>query len=936
MLWRPEHKKLQRCWGFGKKVLLSTTSSTSWRATGVVAAISLLTLSSTSLAQEKKYTFELPSLPLAKALQAYGRISGRQIIFTEDLVAGHQAAALHGVFTPEDALRELLKGTNLRVERTPSGAAMIRSEETGQSRPNSSTDLSQASGAMSAQAERKALPQSEALPAAKNEVAVIVVTARKREENLQVVPVSVTAIGRETLEDIRFENLKDLNAIAPGVTVRLEAGGVAGLNLTMRGIYGTATFVSESGVAVYTDGIYIPSTRLQMDLADIERLEVLRGPQGTLFGLNALAGAINIITKEPSGELRVRQQLSTGNDSQFRSKTSVDLPKWGLLSTSITFLHDEKAGDVKNLGAGTAWHWDPATNGLFGDRISPSTLGGNNTNAVAAAAKLKTENGIKAVYRFNYSHRTYTPDAEGILSFDAGPAMAYGLPLSSFTQGAYNNQPAALRTPISSRRPDVVNNWFTTYSHEEVDSHTLAVTVPIAEGISIGDLWGYRYDHVDATNDLSGAGGLLTSYLARYTGALGALQAANAGPPGTPYIPLVNATDSAAKTFQNELQFTADTRWVHATAGYLYYHNKADEGGFPGSFNVAILSGLTGPPMIDFTPYPYGAQHSLITSISNAVYTQDEVHVLNKLDVVAGVRYTRDQRSGVDGSPEPAGPSTSVDYSKGVWTYLGGLNYKVTDDIFTYAHYSTGYLAGGQLANVRFNPSYAKSWEVGVKSDFFDETLRVNTDVFTVKYLGVQVLTNAMIGCANVPGVASTAPQCIVNGGDGRANGFDLEATYVTPLQGLTADGSLAYTDFNYTQINKALRAPDGTFVPNYAPKWTSRLAINYTGPELDSVGGSHVVGSFNGAFSSKQDIDTNQTLAVLQANEVPTTWIFNARLGLGGFNVRGADVEIVAYAKNLFNNRNLQYGTPLNLIVSGNYQPARLFGAELTIEFYQ
>jgi iron complex outermembrane receptor protein len=766
------------------------------------------------------------------------------------------------------------------------------------------------------------------------ELETVVVTAQKREENLQTVPVSVTALDSQTLASLRYENPRDLNAIAPGLTVRLEAGGVTGVNLTMRGIYGTATYGSESGVAVYTDGIYIASTRLQMDLADVERVEILRGPQGTLFGLNALAGAINVITREPSGEFHVRQELSAGNLSQFKSKTTVDSPKWGPLSASVTYLHEQWDGSVNNLGAGTVWHWGAATNGLYGDLDSPATLGENNTNAVAAAVKLETENGFKVVYRFNYSQRSYSPDAVGILSFNAGPGMALGYPLSSFSQSAWNNQPVNLRTPISLTRPDAVNNAFTTQGEENVQSSNLTVTAPIMEGVTIKDLFGYRHEHNEVTNELSGDGGLLTSYLPPYPGIVGFLQRLNAGPPGTPFITLGNASEGKATTLQNEVQLNADTRWVKATLGYLYYHNIDLEGGLPGSFNVAALSGLFAQPLINHTAYPFGQQQARVSSISSAGYTQDEVHITDKLDVDGGIRYTKDTREGTDTSAQPAGPATPISYDQGVRTYLGGLNYKVTNDIFTYAHYSTGYLAGGQLANVTFNPSFATSWEAGVKSDLFHKTLRVNTDVFLVKYTGVQTLTSPMTGCANVPGVAKGGAQCIINGGNARAYGLELEATYVTPVQGLVLNGNVGYTDFYYTEIDPALRAADGTFVPNYNPKWTAALGINYSGPDLNSLGGAHVLGRFDGTFSSRQYITTNEVFSVLDANQVPSTRLFNIRLGLGGFHVIGAEVEIAGYAKNLFDNKNLQYGTPLGLIVAGNYQPGRYYGVDLNARF--
>jgi iron complex outermembrane receptor protein len=270
------------------------------------------------------------------------------------------------------------------------------------------------------------------------ELEMIVVTAQKREENLQVVPVAVTALTSKTLADIGFENIRDLDAIAPGVSTREGAGGLQTVQFTMRGVYGVGTFASDSGVALYVDGLYIASTEgSEFDLADVERIEVLRGPEGTLFGRNAIGGAVNVITKEPSGEFHIHQQFDGGNLSQFKSKTSIDLPAWGPVSASIVFLHDQAAGDVRNLGAGTVWNYGPASGGAIGALTSPATLGSHHTDAAAAIVKLETDSGIKTVYRFNYSHKDYSPDAVGIVDFPQ--------PAGALVYGAYLAEPANMR-----------------------------------------------------------------------------------------------------------------------------------------------------------------------------------------------------------------------------------------------------------------------------------------------------------------------------------------------------------------------------------------------------------------------------------------------------------------------------------------------------------
>jgi iron complex outermembrane receptor protein len=226
----------------------------------------------------------------------------------------------------------------------------------------------------------------------------VVVTAQKREQNLQDVPIAVSVLTDSTLQAVRFVNVEDLNAVATGLTVVNTEGGTQEPVFSMRGIFGAATFASDPGIALYVDGVYLPAAvGAAFDLADINQIEVLRGPQGTLFGRNAIAGAINLITKEPTGKFDARQELTYGNFDQFRSKSHIDLPAWGPLSASLTYLHNERHGDTRNLGAGTVWDFSTATNGAIGKLTSPERLGDQDIDAVSAALKLELSGGGKLV-----------------------------------------------------------------------------------------------------------------------------------------------------------------------------------------------------------------------------------------------------------------------------------------------------------------------------------------------------------------------------------------------------------------------------------------------------------------------------------------------------------------------------------------------------------
>jgi iron complex outermembrane receptor protein len=751
----------------------------------------------------------------------------------------------------------------------------------------------------------------------------VVVTAQKRAENLQTVPVAVTALTAETLKETRFVNLGDLDAVAPGVTVREGAGGIQVAQFSMRGVYASGTFGSDAGVAFYSDGVYIASTLgTEFDLADVERIEVLRGPQGTLFGRNSIGGAINVITREPSGEFSGHAQLSGGNLGQRRAKANIDLPAFGIVSASFSALYDKMKGDVKNLGAGTVWHWGAATRGKYGDLVSPKRLGGHETRAVAAAVKFDFTDDIKAVYRFNYSKKDFVPDAVGVTAFP--------LPDAGLTFAAWSTQPAALRTPISERRPDAVNNWYTTEGESWVKSHSLTVTATLMDGVTLKDVFGYRRTHVHSTNQLSGLGGLFTSNL----------PIPLPYPPGTPLLVVENATENDQETVSNEFQVNIDINRFKTTVGHLYYRSTGDEGALGGAVNTTVLSGLASPAWFGFnTPVittPFKPVHNRITTQSQAVYGHTEFRFTDQFSVVGGVRYTKDKRRGLDGSPTPAVAATLVSYKKGTWTYLVGANYQVTDNIFSYVHYSTGYISGGQIANLQFNPQTAKSWEAGVKADLLDQRLRVNAALFNVKYGQVQTLSSALTpgaGCANEPGVSPGASQCIINGGDARARGLELELTAI-PARGVTLTANAAYTDMQYTRVDRRLRSPvDGTIVVQYIPKYTANFSAMYRGPDA-IVGDAHLNARLDASFSSATWAGSNARSAVNLLGRIPSRWVFNGRAGLAGFKVAGAEAEISVFGKNLLDNKRKAYSAFLGLAIEATYLQARTYGVEVSASF--
>ena len=196
-------------------------------------------------------------------------------------------------------------------------------------------------------------PAAQTASANNSQIQEIIVTAQRREESLQKVPVAVTAIGSEQLAALRVNSVRNLAGLAPSLQLNAQ-GQQSNPTIIIRGVAsGTSSNSVDPKVGIYIDGVYIGrAVGSLLDFSDIQRVEVLRGPQGTLFGRNATSGAISIVTSAPKGEWGVRATGSYGNYDAWRGKVSLDLPQIGPFSVRLSYLHDQIGGDVANTLAG--------------------------------------------------------------------------------------------------------------------------------------------------------------------------------------------------------------------------------------------------------------------------------------------------------------------------------------------------------------------------------------------------------------------------------------------------------------------------------------------------------------------------------------------------------------------------------------------------------
>lgn len=787
------------------------------------------------------------------------------------------------------------------------------------------------------------------------QLADIIVTAQRREESLQKVPVAVTAIGAEQLDQLRVTNVRNLAGIAPNLQINSQ-GLQSNPTIIIRGVAsGTSNNAVDPKVGIYLDGVYIGRTVGSIfDLSDIQRVEVLRGPQGTLFGRNATSGAINLTTAAPSGEFGVRGSVSYGNYDAKRGKISIDLPAFGPLSLKISYLHDEIEGDYRNLLGGRTLDLSQRVSS-FGVQKIANRLGDRNVDGVGVAARLDLGDLI-ADYRFDYS------DARSI-----------GRPMQSF--GVIPDASGQLLSPIVAFQPlfggitnistgrltSVANA--TSAEHVVTQGHSLTLTYPLSDAITLKSISAYREFRQDPNiYDLAASGGLrfttaqLQALLAGDVG--GVLDPANAPGPNDSFFSLLTSRSTSQKQFSQEFQVQLTSDQVDLTAGLFYFHENTPATDILGIFQpvangvvvntstVGVIAGLPvgqlpfdlngdgvvnaadSNPSLD-SVFGSGVTRTRAINDSYAAYGQLTYHLSETIDVTGGLRYTIDKRenriyeiSGGQGGQLGVG-DYKVDYKKATWAAI--LTWRPSNRVTAYGKVSTGYVAGGILSGIPYRPETLTAYELGLKAQSWGNRLRTNIALFYSDYKDLQT-QNFING-----------RQFFNNAGKADIKGFEIEADLM-PVRGLTLSGNLSYTDFNYKSfiLNGAEVADIAR--TTFASKWQGRASAQYDAPEM-AMGG-YVSARVDARYRSRAPLvstpfyDLSGNLADLERYAYTRAyWLVDGRIGWMDMPLGGAKASLSLFGQNLFNKRYNPFGSPVLQLVT-SYERGRTYGVELGMSF--
>ncbi|KHK89855.1 hypothetical protein LK12_18270 [Novosphingobium malaysiense] len=637
-------------------------------------------------------------------------------------------------------------------------------------------------------------------------------------------------------------------------------------------------------------------------------------------------------------------------------------------------MHDERRGDIRNLGAGTPLDFTSPFHNIIGKTKSPNWLGSKDANSVFAAVKMEPNDSFNLTYKFDWTKNDSTPEARVPLWNGALLSGLVALQAGDTTYGGYYQPPAS----SSPKRPDAVNNAFAAPGYNKSMGHVITANWQATDSIAVKNITAWRTASALGISSIMGVDGLtvtpaVIAYLGSITLAPGfTVPAYNASQAGQLIDGYVGVNYGKYSQFSDELQVTYRSRLLTLTAGALYFKSHELASGLPGSpTNFGVLVGLGALAQGNFPVYlsnlsydttsPFllgNVQEKHQTTQSMAVYTQAEFHLTPKLDAVLGGRITRDKKTQTfveGGTYDPVSQtvvgasSVTTPFKKTKPSYSIGLNYKLDYSVMVYGKYSTAYLSGGASGPLVFQPETVSSWEAGLKSDWFNHHLRFNLALYTAKYKNLQSaqsgsnVIDAACGTTGDPVSCSAYGVVVISNGNVRSRGFEAEAT-VAPAAGLTIGGSLAYNDTKW--LNPSPQITDGgrPVAPTALPKWMAGVNAQYITPPLfgDASMLFRIDANYQGKYRNSPFLDLATHPADTASDPAQATWeytasrwILNGRVALRDIEVGPLDAELAVWARNLTNNKDASYMLMFGAQnVNASFQQARTIGVDFIVNY--
>lgn len=600
-------------------------------------------------------------------------------------------------------------------------------------------------GGYSASAQAQSAPQRDSDAAVKD----IIVTARKQSESLQSVPLAISVVSSDDIAKSRVYDVAKLGELVPGL---VSGGSQQRGALVIRGITTRTPEVgADSVVGQYIDEVYQPRITGQLTaLFDLERIEVLKGPQGTLYGRNTIGGVVNYATKKPGDHVEAYATLGAGNRDSYEWRAGVSGP----LSTNL-------AAGISAMARGSDGNIDvvDATGRKIGDDGS-------------------SDFGIRAVLNWKPSDRLEVT------------ASAFTLQMNGASLDMVNGLPAGVIGPIAASFGLYVPSPYTDdnrhyriarttagYLNRRTTEAALRFDWHWSDAITLTSLTSYQSYKLNLVNDLDYDVQQLEQF----------------------------HTDENSETFSQEMRLAGNSGRFRWTLGGNYFFDD---------LNHVESDDFTGGPITFIVAPPFPVHSARVKTTSVAAFAQGSFDITDQLTLTGGLRYTYDRRAyrvinanqlpgfeNFDSADKATYPDWDTRPHSDNLSYLISLNYQVTPDIMLYASHSTGYRSGGiqgrsasaAQAAANYNPEHAKQYEIGFKSMFFDKRILLNIAAYHIDYKDAQI--------NQIP--LNTPFDIIRNAARAKFEGIEVEST-IRFTRSLSTHLGYTYNNAHFTKFQDA------------------------------------------------------------------------------------------------------------------------------------
>jgi iron complex outermembrane receptor protein len=892
-----------------------------WAAVGLGAIVFAQAADTAAVSQPAM--FDIKPQPLASALNAFATQSDQQILFTPEVVAGKTSRGIKGAASSDAALAQVLTGTGLISSRSPDGMILVTTADAEEASAKSNPRLAP-SGAINDQDRSQLTSRGGDQTTQSAALEEVIVTARRREETLQTVPVAASAFNGEQLKQESVKTVSDLQALVPSLLITQAFDDPQSIIVTMRGRkQDDATLAVDSSVSLNVDGLYIPRTLgMAGSMLDIARVEVLRGPQGTLYGRNTTGGALGIFTNDPTHDWSGSVDVTGGNFGAWNIVGIANVPIADNLDARFVAQRGANDGynhtstgakidseDSQYYRAKLRWHGPDNWQAVLSGHYESNRAGGQKQ---VVSGLTPAAGGLPAG-----SYLTRELEAESVAL--RGGLLPNGLPATDANSVAQLNSWIAAKTPWFELNSIGGPPAFGNIQRWDVG---LNVSSNLTDALSFHSISGVQH-LIRSTRSFSES-------------------------PVTVFINADGATRSTDTYYSQELQLLGTQprlNWVVGVYG-------GDELGYESQKSI-------------FFPYVFGYDAPLnesgIHNSTLAGYAQGTWEFITDWHLTAGARDTRDWRR-IDettllGTPPTLLPAVeclvpapgvlvtdgvtpgtfqcprafSASFAKPTW--LVSIDHQLTPGALLYAKVATGYRSGGLNAESGLNdvgsfgpfrPETNLEYELGVKSELFDHRLRLNLAAYHDKYSDLQVVSNFLSPSNLWVSVETNAAKATIEG-------LEAEATAII-TSSLRLHASAAYTDAHYDSfpdIDLTTDSPiDRSHEPFPVPRWTGTLGGNYTRPT--AVGDLSV--ELDYSWKSDVNVVPQGTLLARQ-NTQGSYGLLDARVN---WHLDAPDVDLALFGKNLTNKTFFDQGYTVevvgfDVVLEG---PPRIFGVEVLKKF--